>query len=423
MVEIRIPVTNTSPDGGIFLTPFWFGAHDDGFDLFEIGAAASPGLEEIAEDGTFEAIAAELLAADPEARGGAFFGAGGLIATGETASANLVLDDDGSRFLSLAAMILPSNDAFVGTDDAIELIGTDGGFLGARTLTFLGEDVLDAGTEVNTETEAAFINQTGPDTGETEGGVIARHPGFIGSEGNPDGTPIILGGTNAAGAFIDPVAAGFTRAGATVATVTIEEVVAILGTDGDDFLAADRSVLQSVDGGEGIDTLTLGERFSELAFARIDGGFRASSDGARDLDMRGVERIALFDQALAVDTGPVAEAIYLLYRAGFGEDPDIAGHSFWTGAVALGASLPVIAGRFVEGADFDAEPSDSAAFVAELYDRAFGREGDAEGIAFWSALIDGGALVAGDVLLAFATAEEARALNADALDDGFLLFA
>lgn len=423
MVEIRITVSNTSPEGGTFLTPFWFGAHDEGFDLFDIGAPASAGLEAIAEDGSFDAVAAELLAADPEAQGGAVFGAGGPIAAGETTFANLMLEDDGNRFLSLAAMILPSNDAFIGTRDPIEVIGPDGSFLGTQTLTFIGEDVYDAGTEVNTEMDAAFINQTAPNTGETEGGVITRHPGFIGSEGLPDGTPIILGGTNAAGAFIDPVAADFTRDGATIATITIEEVAAIEGTSADDALTADRSVLQSVDGGAGTDTLSLGARFAELTFSGIDGGFRVSSEGARDLDIRNVEAISLFDQSLVVDRGPVAEQIYLLYQTGFGEGPDIAGHSFWYDAALAGTSIADISDRFAEAADFDADPSDSIAFVSELYTSAYERDGDQGGIDFWSDQLDSGALDAGDVLLAFATAEEARDLNADAIEDGFLLFA
>lgn len=421
MTEIRITVTNTSSTGGTFLTPFWFGAHDEGFDLFEIGDAASPGLEAIAEDGTFGAIADELLAADPEAQGGAVFGAGGPIATGETASANLMLEDEGSRFLSLAAMILPSNDAFIGTTEEVELIDAEGNFLGTQMLTFLGEDVYDAGTEVNTEMDAAFINQMGPNTGETEGGVITRHPGFIGSEGNPDGTPIILGGTNAAGAFIDPIAADFTREGAQIATITIEEVIAIEGTAGNDALTADGSVLQSVDGGDGTDSLTIDAAFDTLTISRIEGGFRIGSDEARDIDVRNVETITLSDQTLTLDNSESAATIFLLYQTVFGVDPDIEGHSFWNDAAVAGTGLGEISGAFAEVSDFDM--SDSISFVGGLYDAALGREGDDEGVTFWSGLLDSGAADEGDVLLAFATAEEAQDLNAEALADGFLLFA
>ncbi|MEM6355732.1 MAG: spondin domain-containing protein, partial [Pseudomonadota bacterium] len=104
MTEIRITVENLSPEGGTVLTPFWFGVHDEGFDLFEIGETASEGLERIAEDGTFMTIAEELVAADPEGLGGIVTGAAGPIATEETASVNVgIADSTDTRFLSLAA--------------------------------------------------------------------------------------------------------------------------------------------------------------------------------------------------------------------------------------------------------------------------------------------------------------------------------
>ncbi|MEM1343199.1 MAG: spondin domain-containing protein, partial [Pseudomonadota bacterium] len=116
MTTLRITVTNDSPTGGTFLTPFWFGLHDGGFDLFDVGGTTAPGLEAIAEDGTFSAIVDDLLGANPEGQGGVITGAAGPIATAETTFANIdVTDPTLTPLLSLAAMVLPSNDAFVGT--------------------------------------------------------------------------------------------------------------------------------------------------------------------------------------------------------------------------------------------------------------------------------------------------------------------
>ncbi len=55
MTGIRIVATNTSDQGGTFLTPFWFAAHDGSFDLYNRGEAASAGLEALAEDSRFAA--------------------------------------------------------------------------------------------------------------------------------------------------------------------------------------------------------------------------------------------------------------------------------------------------------------------------------------------------------------------------------
>ena len=266
MTDIRISVRNDSPAGGTFLTPFWFGVHDGSFDIYDLGAASSAGLEALAEDGTFDAINAELAAADADAIPGAVLGAAGPIATGELASAVVEADAASNGFIGLAAMLLPSNDAFIGTAAPLALFDEDGTFAGAIEIAFDGGSVRDAGTEVNTEMDAAFINQTGPNTGETEGGVVTVHPGFIGSEGNPGGDPIILGGTNAFGVPIDAVAADFTRAGAEVATIHINEAVETMGSDGRDVLLGSR-VDDLVDAGDGRD-LVLGR----AGWDDIDGG-------------------------------------------------------------------------------------------------------------------------------------------------------
>lgn len=268
MTELRVTVRNTSDTGGTFLTPVYFGFHDGGFDLFDVGAAASPGLESLAEDGAFAIVAAERAAASPGSQGLVVTGENGFIATQEQTSAFITVDSAVNTQVSFGAMILPSNDAFIGTDEALTLFDDAGNFLGAQTVVFDGTDVYDAGTEVNTELDAAFINQTAPDTGVDENGVIRQHPGFNGSFGNPvgEGDQIILGGTNAPGAFIDPVAADFTLPGAQIATVHINTVVRREGTDGRDVIIG-RGDDDIVTAGDGNDLV-----FGGRGFDVIDGG-------------------------------------------------------------------------------------------------------------------------------------------------------
>ncbi|MEL6234461.1 MAG: spondin domain-containing protein [Pseudomonadota bacterium] len=243
MEELRITVRNLSPDGGTFLTPVYFGFHDGSFDLFDAGQAASPGLEQLAEDGAPTILATERVAADADSQGLVVAGAGGPIATRETTSSTIEVDGMSNGSVSLAAMILPSNDAFIGTDEAVVLFDANGQFLGAQTLLFEGSDVYDAGTEVNTELDAAFINQVAPNTGVDENGVVTLHPGFNGSAGNPvgEGDQIILGGVNDFGAAIDPVAADFTLPGAQIAQIHINTVATITGDASNEVLAGSRS--------------------------------------------------------------------------------------------------------------------------------------------------------------------------------------
>ena len=264
MTDIRIVVTNSSATGGTFLTPMWFGFHDNNFDLFNRGEEASPGLEAIAEDGNFALIAPELAAADADAQGGIITGEAGPIAAGEQTSIIINVDAASNSYLSLAAMLLPSNDAFVGTGNALEVFDDDGNFKGPRSIAFDASNTYDAGTEVNTEKDAAFINQTAPNTGLDENSVITLHPGFNGSFGNPDGEQIILGGTNAFGAPIVPGVADFTLPGNTVATVHINTVKVATGTNSRDFLRGG-SEDDIFDGGAGSDLLKGGKGYDDLS--------------------------------------------------------------------------------------------------------------------------------------------------------------
>jgi hypothetical protein len=428
VVELRVTVTNTSSDGGTFLTPFWFGLHDDGFDLGNRGEAAAAGLEALAEDGSFEAIAADLLAGDPNGVGGAILGARGPIATGETASTT-ILASTATPFISLAAMLLPSNDAFIGTLDAIALFDENGDYLGDQVLNFDGTDVYDAGTEVNTELDAAFINQTAPNTGETENGVITLHPGFNGSEGNPDGEgdQIILGGANAFGVAIDEVAADFTREGSQIARISIEQVAVRLGSAADEvFEVTGFDSAARIAGNGGTDIVDASDTaFEDVEVTRIDGGFSIVTDGGSALHISGIEEIRFDDETLVVQSGGVVQTVGLLYETLLGRDSDIAGLSFWTELGAGDFGLGNVADFILASDEFVANNGSldsNGAFLDFLYQSALGREADTEGRAFWLDVLDTGVVDRGEVALGFATAEETQGLFADTIDDGFILF-
>lgn len=268
-MELRLSYDNLNAPGGTFVTPVWFGLHDDGFDLFEIGEAASAGVEAVAEDGTFATVAGELVAADPDGSGGVIPQPPGPIGPGQ--SVNVVVDADAANqpLLSFIAMILPSNDAFIGTSDPL-VIFEDGEFQGTQVRVLTGAMVYDAGTEVNTEQDAAFINQSAPDTGLDQGGVIAQHVGFIGSENHPTSEfpGMILGGETAVGAIIDPVAGDFTLdRDAPIGFFRVAEVVRIAGDEtaerinagGADLIIDAAAGNDTVDGGTGWDELFGGE--------------------------------------------------------------------------------------------------------------------------------------------------------------------
>ncbi len=189
--DIRVTITNDGEEGGTFLTPPFVAIQDGKFDIYDRGGAAAEFLERLAEDGTTDDIIAAFEDSGAVGASGIITGPDGLAAgpldPGESGSIVLTVDPTKSQFLNFASMVIPSNDAFIsspGDPTALQIFDADGNFTGGQ-FEVTGADVLDAGTEVNTEQDAAFLNQDGPNTGVTEGGVVTVHPGFIGSQGLP----------------------------------------------------------------------------------------------------------------------------------------------------------------------------------------------------------------------------------------------
>ena len=253
LVEVTVTVENLSPENGTAITPLWFGLHNGDFDTYDRGRPVSSGLESLAEDGVTEGIATEFLNSRTGFVEGTITGDEGenpgVIDVGETTSFTFTVDRSlaSSRYLNYASMILPSNDAFIanGNPLAHEIFDGNGNFLGAD-FVITGEEVLDAGTEVNDEAESstAFFGQTAPNTGETEGGVVQTHPGF-----NPEGR--ILSSSEFSNA--DFTAENYDIARITVTTEDLP-TVSTEGTDGNDYLLGDNG-FDRLSGGNGDDLL------------------------------------------------------------------------------------------------------------------------------------------------------------------------
>ena len=244
LVEVTVTVESLTPENGTLLTPLWVGFHDGSFDTYDRGRPASAGLESIAEDGNTTLLSREFLSSGAGLVDGVIGGVGGAtegpIDPGETTSLTFTLDRSlaSSRFFNYAAMVLPSNDAFIanGNPQAFEIFDEDGNFLGANFVVS-GSQVLDAGTEVNDEAEetTAFFGQTAPNTGTDENGVVQLHPGF-----DPEGR--ILSAPQFANA--DFTAEGYDLARITITTEDVPTLAAEVSDNGQVDLTgfSDRSI-------------------------------------------------------------------------------------------------------------------------------------------------------------------------------------
>jgi len=137
--QLDIQITNLTR--GSWFTPFMVAAHTPGANLFSAGAPASASLQMMAEGGDISGLVADLTAGNATIVENP---AGGLLMPG--ASTSVTLDTDGApdnTNLSIVAMLLPSNDGFMGLN-GISIPTMPG------TYTF-DVSAYDAGTEGNDE--------------------------------------------------------------------------------------------------------------------------------------------------------------------------------------------------------------------------------------------------------------------------------
>jgi len=209
--EVLVTVTNLSPSTSIGFSPLIASAHDGTVDQFDNGAAASAGVEGVAELGSGATLMAEIAAQQASAVTGMALnpgGSAGPLLPGASQSVLLSgLDTTANRYFSFLSMAVPSNDAFVGNDDpmAIELFDAAGDFV-AVDFTLNGSAIWDAGTEVNALAGALFIQGVDGAVSPAENGTIfpadldtifdfyvgeTTGPGYVFSGGPAAATPVL----------------------------------------------------------------------------------------------------------------------------------------------------------------------------------------------------------------------------------------
>ena len=137
--NVDVEITNLT--NGLYFTPLLVAAHDYDTHLFQAGTdAVGTNVQAMAEGGDISGLIGEV-----EASGGAYVAnpAEGLLAPGESTTATLKTRGRHNTHLSITAMLLPTNDGFVGLDGL--MIPKKKG-----TYTYL-IDAYDAGTEDNDE--------------------------------------------------------------------------------------------------------------------------------------------------------------------------------------------------------------------------------------------------------------------------------
>ncbi|NOY71910.1 MAG: hypothetical protein GXP14_05965 [Gammaproteobacteria bacterium] len=163
--ELGIKITNLT--NAMHFTPILAATHDSNTQLFMAGAAASASLQTMAEGGNIADLSTDIQAMGANVVENP---ATGLLAPGASTDFTL-MSNSGNNRLSVTAMLLPTNDGFVGAN-SIEIPTTTG------TYTYY-LNAYDAGTEANNE---LIVEDSGA-------------PGVLGIPANPGNN----GGTNGSG--------------------------------------------------------------------------------------------------------------------------------------------------------------------------------------------------------------------------------
>jgi PEP-CTERM motif len=154
-VVVTATVTNLAPANSISFAPLRVGFNKGTFDAFNIGQTAGAPIVSVAEGGSGAAWFPAFMAADPTATLGTV---GGLLTPGSSASMSFNVDSMLNPFFTFGAMVVPSNDFFIGNDSPTEYkLLNAAGALQIPSITIKANEIWDAGSEVFDPLAAAFV--------------------------------------------------------------------------------------------------------------------------------------------------------------------------------------------------------------------------------------------------------------------------
>ena len=155
VVNLRITVHNVAPVQGVVVGGLNVGIGNGSFDGFNAGSAAAAPIARVAETGNGVLWRPAFTAADAQAVLGTV---GSPLLAGQSSSLDLMVDTATNQYFSFAAMVVPSNDQFIGNDNplAYRIFDAAGNLLISQ-INQSASDVWESGTEITDPAAAAFV--------------------------------------------------------------------------------------------------------------------------------------------------------------------------------------------------------------------------------------------------------------------------
>lgn len=169
VIGLTVTVQNLAPVNSVSFAPLHVGFNNGSFDAFNLGGVATAPIISVAEGGAGGAWQAAFAAADPTATRGTI---GGLLLPGATSSLTFRVDTALNPFFTFGAMVVPSNDFFIGNDSPTEYRLFDAaGNLNLASIGIQANEIWDAGSELFDPAAAAFVGNN--DLRRDQNGVVA----------------------------------------------------------------------------------------------------------------------------------------------------------------------------------------------------------------------------------------------------------
>jgi hypothetical protein len=171
MRTVTVTVTNLAAANSISFAPTHLGFHSGAFDAFNIGESSAPGIVSVAEGGAGGQWQADFAAADPTATRGTI---GMALLPGQSRSQSFIVNAGLNRFFTFASMVIPSNDFFIGNDNAMQYrMFDDAGNLLISSITQRARQIWDGGSEAFSIAGAAFLVNGDNDLRTPQNGVVS----------------------------------------------------------------------------------------------------------------------------------------------------------------------------------------------------------------------------------------------------------
>jgi hypothetical protein len=158
-VQIQVTVENLAPTNSVAFAGLRLAFNNGTYDSFNIGEAATAPIISIAEAGSGVAWFSAFAAADPTATLGSVLPSpAGPLLPGRTGTAIFEVDATVNQFFTFGAMVVPSNDYFIGNDSPTQyrILDANGNLL-INSITQRGRDIWDAGSELDGPFGSAFL--------------------------------------------------------------------------------------------------------------------------------------------------------------------------------------------------------------------------------------------------------------------------